>query len=42
MNSYASAVMDWVIVAMMAGGVLFALIGLGGVLISVLKDMFKD
>lgn len=38
MNSYASAVMDWVIVAMLAGLALFVVIGFAGVLISMLKD----
>lgn len=42
MDTTASLVMDWLMVGLMAAMLLASVVFLGGVLISMLKDLFKD
>lgn len=42
MDTTASLVMDWLMVGLMAAMLLASVVLLGGVLISMLKDLFKD
>lgn len=42
MNSTASLVMDWLMVGIVAAMLLASVVLLGGLLISMLKDLFKD
>lgn len=42
MDTTASLVMDWLMVGLFAAMLLVSVVLLGGVLISMLKDLFKD
>lgn len=42
MNGYAYIVMDWLMVGLCAATLLASVVFLGGVLIYMLKDLFKD